>query len=59
MEEFANIWQLAEQIRNGVRLACDSRPRGDGPCRGWEEFSNADLSRFCADILGENVVVTE
>jgi hypothetical protein len=59
MEEFANIWQLAEQIRNGVTLACDTRSRGNGPCRGWEEFSNADLSRFCADILGRNVVVTE
>lgn len=59
MEEFANLWQLAEQIRIGVALACDTRSRGDGPCRGWEEFSNADLSRFCADILGRDVVVTE
>ncbi|HKA36082.1 MAG TPA: hypothetical protein VKH43_04635 [Thermoanaerobaculia bacterium] len=59
MEEFANVWQLAEQIRNGVSLACDTRTRTGGPCRGWEEFSNAELARFCADLLGENVVVTE
>ena len=59
MEEFANVWQLSEQIRRGVSLACDTQSRAGGPCRGWEEFSNADLSRFCADLLGENVVVTE
>ena len=59
MEEFANLWQLAEQLRRGVALACDTRSRGPAPCRGWDEFSNADLSRFCADILGRNVVVTE
>ena len=59
MEEFANVWQLAEQIRQGVSLSCDTRSRAGGPCRGWEEFSNADLSRFCADVLGENIVVTE
>jgi hypothetical protein len=59
MEEFANLWQLAEQIRKGVSLACDTRTQAPGPCRGWEEFSNADLSRFCADVLGKNIVVTE
>lgn len=59
MEAFANLWQLAEQIRCGVNLSCDTRTSGRGPCRGWEEFSNADLSRFCADILGESIVVTE
>jgi len=59
MEEYANLWQLAEQLRRGVSLACDTRTRGPGPCRGWDEFSNADLSRFCADLLGRNVVVTE
>jgi hypothetical protein len=58
MEEFANLWQLAEQLRLGVTLACDTRTAGGGPCRGWDEFSNADLSRFCADILGMSVVVT-
>ncbi|HYB53879.1 MAG TPA: hypothetical protein VEG84_08435 [Thermoanaerobaculia bacterium] len=57
MEELANVWQLAEQIRCRVNLACDAR----GPrtaCRGWDEFSNADLARFCSDVLGKNVVVT-
>lgn len=59
MEEFANLWQLAEQLQRGVALACDVRTAGQRPCRGWDEFSNADLSRFCADILGQNVEVAE
>ena len=56
MEEFANIWELAEQIRRRVDFACDAQTGPNG-CRGWEEFSNEDLSRFCAEILGRNVEV--
>ncbi len=59
MEEFANLWQLAEQIRHGVTLACDARVAERGTCRGWDEFSNADLSRFCSDILGKSIEVVE
>jgi hypothetical protein len=59
MEEFANLWQLAEQIRRDVRLPCDLPPADRPACRGWDEFSNADLSRFCADVLGRNIDVVE
>ncbi len=59
MEEFANLWQLAEQVRQRVSLACDAKSAGRGGCRGWDEFSNADLARFCSDVLGRNVVVVE
>ncbi len=59
MEEFANLWQLAEQIRQRVGLACDARTSGADGCRGWEEFSNEELSRFCADVLGERVRVAD
>jgi hypothetical protein len=55
MEEFANIWQLAEQIRCGVTLACDAQSLDNRTCRGWSQFSNAGLSRFCSDVLGKNV----
>jgi hypothetical protein len=58
MEELANIWQLAEQIRQRITLACDTQS-GSGQCRGWDEFSNADLARFCADVLGRNVQVVD
>jgi hypothetical protein len=58
MEELANVWQLAEQLRCRVALACDAQTTPGSACRGWEEFSNGDLGRYCADILGKNVVVT-
>lgn len=57
MEEFANLWQLAEQIRLRVSLACDAEKISHGPCRGWDEFGNEDLARYCADVLGVNVEV--
>ena len=59
MEEFANLWQLSEQVRQHVSLACDAAANRLGGCRGWGEFSNADLSRFCADVLGLSVQVVE
>ena len=60
MEEFADLWQLAEQLRKRVGLACDANAgSGHGPCRGWDEFSNSELSRFCADVLGKNVDVVQ
>lgn len=59
MEELANIWQLGEQIRFRVCLACDAQTISHGACRGWDEFSNEALGRFCDEVLGRNVVVTE
>jgi hypothetical protein len=59
MEEFANLWQLAEQIRQRVTLACDACVYSAGACRGWSEFSDEELSRFCADVLGKQVRVVE
>jgi len=59
MEEFANLCQLSEQVRQRVSLACDAAASPLGGCRGWGEFSNADLSRFCADVLGLSVQVVE
>ena len=57
MEELADLWQLCEQLRCGVGLACDA-PGVDGlPCRGWAEFSDAELSRHCREVLGRDVVV--
>jgi len=59
MEQFANLWQLSEQIRQRVGLACDAKTGESGPCRGWDEFSNGELARFCADLLGKNVEIVE
>ena len=49
MEAFADIWQLSEQLRLGVTLACDAASRSPGACRGWEELSDADLEISCGN----------
>jgi hypothetical protein len=54
MERFADLWQLTEQVSSGVSLACDARSGREGPCRGWDEFSDGDLARFCRELCGEN-----
>ncbi len=58
-EELANKWQLGRQIVHGSPLACDVQTKEHGTCRGWDAFSNADLERYCAEVLGETLVVTE
>jgi hypothetical protein len=55
MEELANIWQLAEQIRRRVGFACDAQRNGPGGCRGWDEFSDVDLAGHCTEILGQRI----
>jgi hypothetical protein len=59
MERLADVWQLSEQLRCGVAFACDANTCSGGPCRGWNEFSNDALARFCADILGTHAVVSD
>ena len=57
MEAFADIWQLSEQLRLGVTLACDAASLSPGACRGWEELSDADLEISCRELLGKAVTV--
>jgi hypothetical protein len=57
LEAVADLWQLTEQIRLRVPLACDAQTGPDCACRGWNEFSNANLEGFCDEILGANVVI--
>lgn len=52
MERFADIWQLTEQVCRGVSLACDANRGPESPCRGWDEFSDEDLARFCRELDG-------
>ncbi len=58
-EELANRWQLCRQgIRSG-RLPCDVAPShvASAPCAGWEQFYEAELGRFHAELCGECVRV--
>lgn len=59
IERLADVWELCEQVRQHVRVTCDARAASPGPCRGWYEFSNATLGRFCSELLGRDVIVTE
>jgi hypothetical protein len=59
MERLADLWQQAEQIRVRAAIACDAAAFHPGSCRGWEEFSNDALARFCDEVLGRNVTVVE
>ena len=56
LERLADLWQLTEQLRLRIPIACDACT-SCGPCRGWDEFSDSELERFCADVLRQNVVV--
>ncbi len=58
----SGLWKLADpkiSLASLASLACDAQTAAGGPCRGWNEFSNADLARFCNDVLGANVEVIE
>ena len=59
IERLADLWQLTEQVRCGVTFACDVTACQQGACRGWDEFTNDELGRFCRDILGVLVVVSD
>jgi hypothetical protein len=57
LEERANAWHLERQQKEGVLLSCDVQYMGYETCRAWDDFSNEELSRFCAEMLGETVRV--
>ncbi|MGH9315910.1 MAG: hypothetical protein ACRD1P_02225 [Thermoanaerobaculia bacterium] len=59
LEELANLWQLTEQVAQRVALACDAQRSAHGVCRGWDDFSNDEIARYCSDLLGSNVVIVE
>ena len=59
IELLADLWQLSEQIEQKVRVSCDVQSGAPGACGGWQEFSNEFLARFCAELLGREVVVVD
>jgi len=58
LESRANAWQLKRQQDEKTLLCCDVQYRFYETCRGWDDFSNEELSRFCLELLGEEVQVT-
>jgi hypothetical protein len=50
LERFANHWQLTRQRTEDTLLACDVQNRHYQTCRGWNDFSNEELSDFCLEL---------
>jgi hypothetical protein len=57
LEEIANRWQLARQDVDQLPLACDVQRIEHDTCRGWDDFSNEELSRFYLELTGANLVI--
>jgi len=57
LEDLANRWQLARQIVNEAPLACDVQQKEHDSCGGWDDFSNAELSRFFTELTGRSLSV--
>lgn len=58
LEEVADRWQMARQEVEGSPLACDVQQKVHDTCRGWDDFTNDDLSRFYYEMTGQEIVVT-
>jgi hypothetical protein len=59
LKELANEWILARQAAQGLPLACDAQMHEGALriCKGWDQWSNADLARFLHELTGEEVEV--
>ena len=57
LERLANLWLLERQRRFGAELCCDTQRGRNDFCRGWDEFDEATLARFVAQLCHESVRV--
>src|ERR1700681_3021909 len=57
LERAANEWQLERQADVGTLLSCDTQQLFYETCRGWDDFTNAQLTQFCSQLLGDEVIV--
>ncbi len=58
LEEIADRWQLARQEVEQIPIACDVQQKVHDTCRGWDDFSDEELSRFYFEMTGQDAVVT-
>ena len=52
LERAANHWQRVRQRTEKAPVACDVQLQYYQVCRGWNEFSNEELSDFCFELVG-------
>jgi hypothetical protein len=57
VERRADAYQQRRREEENAAVSCDVQQRYYETCRGWDEFTNDDLARFCLEILGERVRV--
>lgn len=57
LEDVVDRWQLARQEVRQLPLACDVQQIEHDACRGWDDFTNEDLSRFYLELSGRNMIV--
>lgn len=57
LEEYANIWQLTQEVASGMPMACDVQCEIHDTCKGWDTFDNQTLERFLFELSGEKVEV--
>jgi hypothetical protein len=57
VERRADAYQQRRLEEENAVVACDVQQRYYETCRGWDEFTNDDLARFCLEILGQRVRV--
>ncbi len=55
MEELADLWQLSEQLSQGIALACDApaTARDRAACQGWDEFTDLEIQGFSCEMIGQ------
>ena len=57
LEEIADRWQMARQDVDQLPVACDVQQKVHDTCRGWDDFSNEQLSTFLHELTGRDVAV--
>lgn len=57
LERAADHWQLARQHSEDALVACDVQYRSYQTCKGWNDFSNEELSDFCLELAGVRLKV--
>ncbi len=57
MESLVDRWQLARQEVSQLPSACDVQQLEHDGCRGWDDFTNEELSQFCFELTGRKIVV--
>lgn len=57
LEEIADRWQMARQDVGNLPVACDVQQKVHDTCRGWDDFTNEELSRFYYEMTGKEIVI--